>query len=39
MINYTDKQYDMVEALFDMVKTVSLKNKSSDSRYEYAWKR
>jgi hypothetical protein len=39
MINYTDKQYDMVEALFDMVKTVSLKNKRSDSRYEYAWKR
>ncbi|MBC8421887.1 MAG: hypothetical protein H8E03_00545 [Pelagibacteraceae bacterium] len=38
MIKYTTKQYHMLEALYDMIDTVSLKNKTY-SDYVYLWKR
>lgn len=38
MIEYTINQYDMINALYDMVKTVSI-SANTNERYEYAWKR
>lgn len=38
MVEYTDKQYDMIEALYDMIKSATTSDNKSE-RYEYAWKR